>query len=94
MVDVGYELCCDCVGGVGRVPLSLGLRMEAPPRSGGYGAAWKVVRVVAGVPRLPQHPRVPCSPEGVVGDVRIAPPRTLVSSGVGVFGAFSACLLV
>ena len=53
-----------------------------------------VVRGVAGVPRPLRLPRVPCFPEVVVGVEKVAPPRTLVSSSVGVVGAFSAWFVV
>ena len=49
--------------------------------------------MVAGVPRPRRLPRVPCFPEGVGGVERVAPPLTLASSDVGVFGASSAWLL-
>ena len=88
------ELCCDGVCGGGRFPQSLGLQREAPPRSERYGVGEEVVRWVAGAHGLPRHLRVPCSLAGVGNGVRVAPPRTLVSSDVGVFGASSACLLV
>ena len=88
------ELCCDDVSGGGRFPQRLGLQREAPPRSESYKWVSVVVRGVAGVPLPLRLPLVPCSPDGV-GDVEgVAPPRTLVSSSVGVVGASSASLLV
>ena len=71
-----------------------GIAKGGSQRSEGYDGVSVVVRGVAGVPRPLRLWRVPCSPDGV-GDVEmVAPPRTLVSSSVGVFGASSASLLV
>ena len=50
--------------------------------------------MVAGAPQLPRHLRVPCFLEWVGNSVRADPPRTLVSSDAGVFGASSVWLLV
>ena len=94
LVEVGNELYCDGVGDGGRFPLSRGLQREAPTRSENCEEVSVVVRGVAGVLRPHRLPRVPCFLEGV-GDVkRVAPPRTLVSSSVGVVGASSAWFLV
>ena len=94
MVVVWNELCCDGVGGGGRFPLSRGLQREAPPRSENYDGVSVVVFAAAGALRLPRHQLVRCFLEGVEDGMWVAPPRTLVSSDVGVFGAFSACLWV
>ena len=90
---VGSGPCCDGVGGGDRFPLSLGLRSEAPTRRESYEGVSVVIRAAAGALRLARHQQVPCSPEVVGNIVRVAPPRTLVSSDVGVFGASSAWLL-
>ena len=91
---VGNELYCDGVDGGGRFPLSRGLQREAPQRSENCDGVSVVVLGVAGVPRPLRLTRVQCSPD-VVGDVeRVATPRTLVSSSVGVVGASLASLSV
>ena len=87
LLGVESGLCYDGVGGLGGFLWNLGLRRESPPRSGRYEGVSVVVRGVAEVPRLLRLPRVPCSPEGVWGAGRIAPPPALVFSSVGVFGA-------
>ena len=94
LVGVESVFCYDGVDVVWIFLRSLGLRRKAPPRSGRYEGVSVVVLGVAGVPRHHRLPRVPCFPEGV-GDVeKVAPPRTLVSSSVGVVGASSAWFFV
>ena len=92
VVAVWNELCCDGVGGDGRSPLSRGLRREAPPRSENCAGVSVVVLAAAGALRFPRHQLVLCFPEEVENGMWVAPPRTLVSLDVGVFGASSAWL--
>ena len=85
---IGFVFCYGGVGGDDRFPLSLGLRMEAPPLSGSYVVCEVVICWQAGIPRLSRHPVVPRSPGDVGIGVRAACPQTLV---VGVFGTSLSC---